>query len=445
MAVFSPIKDKMLAHGQNPAIIAAFERCFSSLESAGSNLLPESTIEAVSAIDNWNAIKQDYAAADSELLGACVIIKLNGGLGTSMGLTKAKSLLPVRDGQSFLDLIVKQFSALKVRHAKCPRLLFMNSFSTSADTLQALDKYVQQGLFAAGDVELMQNAVPKLLKQSLLPAECAQHPELEWCPPGHGDLYAALLGSGRLQELLDQGIKYAFISNSDNLGAVLDERLLSYFAASDSSFMMEVTRRSEADRKGGHLACRKSDGQLILREVAQTPDEDLPAFQDIERHRYFNTNSLWLRLDRLAELMQQHGQALPLPVIRNEKHLDPRDNSTPLVYQLEVAMGAAIECFSDAKAIEVDRQRFAPVKTTADLFALRSDAYELGEDGQMRLVPARNGQPPVIELDGKLHKFVDGMERLGEPSLVNVKRLRVRGDVRFDKGQVLSGELDIEA
>lgn len=435
----------MLAHGQNPAIIAAFERCFNSLATSGSNLLPEASIEPASAIDNWNAIKKDYSAAGCDLLGASVIIKLNGGLGTSMGLTKAKSLLPVRDGQSFLDLIVKQFAALKARHAKCPRLLFMNSFSTSADTMQALDKYVKQGLFAAGELELMQNAVPKLLKQSLLPASCPENPELEWCPPGHGDLYAALLGSGRLQELLDQGIKYAFISNSDNLGAVLDEQLLSYFASSGASFMMEVTRRSEADRKGGHLARRRSDGQLILREVAQTPQEDLPAFQDIDTHRYFNTNSLWLRLDRLAELMQQHAQALPLPVIRNEKHLDPRDSSTPEVYQLEVAMGAAIECFADASAIEVDRQRFAPVKTTADLFALRSDAYELGQDGQMRLVASRNGRPPIIELDAKLHKFVDGLELLGEPSLVNLDKLRVRGDVRFSKGQVLSGELEFEA
>ena len=48
--------------------------------------------------------------------------------------------------------------------------------------------------------------------------------------------------------------------------------------------------------------------------------------------------------------------------------------------QLETAMGAAIECFERAAAILIPRSRFAPVKTTADLLALMSDAYEVTDD-----------------------------------------------------------------
>src|SRR5438105_1204399 len=80
--------------------------------------------------------------------------------------------------------------------------------------------------------------------------------ELEWCPPGHGDIYTALVTSGMLDALLDAGYEHAFVSNSDNLGAVLDPRILAWFAAERIPFLMEVADRTEADRKGGHIAQR---------------------------------------------------------------------------------------------------------------------------------------------------------------------------------------------
>lgn len=90
----------------------------------------------------------------------------------------------------------------------------------------------------------------------MLPVEWAANRHLEWCPPGHGDLYSALYGSGKLDALLAEGVKYMFVSNSDNLGATLDLDLLTYFAQSGMPFMMECCRRTEADKKGGHLALR---------------------------------------------------------------------------------------------------------------------------------------------------------------------------------------------
>ncbi|MGB6219415.1 UTP--glucose-1-phosphate uridylyltransferase [Haloferula sp.] len=433
---FTPFEEKMSAAGVMDAAIRAFRHNYEALCRNESGLIPEAEIEAAADLPVYEEKGADF---DPELLAQTVVIKLNGGLGTSMGLEKVKSLLEVRPGVTFLDLIVRQISSLRESTGAPVRLLLMNSFSSSADTLGHLVEHAPEGLREASEVELMQNQVPKIDAETLEPAVCPAHPEQEWCPPGHGDLYPALVGSGWLDRLLDEGIKYAFVSNSDNLGAVLSPELLSWFAESEAPFLMEVTRRTPADRKGGHLASRKSDGQLLLREVAQCPDEDLEVFQDIDRHRYFNTNSIWLRLDVLKEKLEEGGGVLPLPMIRNRKTVDPRDKRSTPVTQLETAMGAAIECFEGARAIEVPRSRFAPVKTTGDLFALRSDAYQVGDDGRVSLIPERDGQPPVVKLDDR-YKFVDSLEELGLPSLAKCDKLEVVGEVVFEDGVVINGQ-----
>ncbi|MEI8340826.1 MAG: UTP--glucose-1-phosphate uridylyltransferase, partial [Verrucomicrobiota bacterium] len=276
-----------------------------------------------------------------------------------------------------------------------------------------------------------------------LPVEWPADPDHEWCPPGHGDLYPALVGSDWLDRLLAEGVKYAFVSNSDNLGAILDPAILSYFAKSGAPFLMEVTRRTAADRKGGHLAVRKADGRLLLREVAQCPENDMEAFQNIDRHRYFNTNSLWLRLDLLKEQLASDSGVLPLPMIRNNKTVDPRDKKSTAVVQLEIAMGAAIECFEGAAAIDVPRSRFAPVKTTGDLLALRSDAYEVLDDGQVRLAASRKGVPPNIVLSDE-YKLVDQLGPLGVPSLIGCQTLKISGQIHFAEGVVIKGVVEIK-
>jgi len=357
-----------------------------------------------------------------------------------MGLQKAKSLLTVREGATFLDLIVEQILYLREKETANVRFLLMNSFSTSEGTLKHLEEYAEQGLADASEVELMQNQVPKIDQATMLAVEYPDNPDLEWCPPGHGDLYAALSGSGMLDKLLSEGVKYAFISNSDNLGAVLDPGILSYFAQSDKPFLMEATRRTAADKKGGHLAIRNEDGQMLLREVAQTSEDDLAEFQDVEKHRYFNTNSLWVRLDKLKETLEKFGGVMPLPMIKNNKTVDPRDKSSIPVYQLEVAMGAAIECFEGADAICVPRSRFAPVKTSGDLLSLRSDAYTVTEEGRVELIPERNGQPPVISLSDE-YKLVDSLQGLGMPSLKEAGKVTVLGPIRFTEGVTVKGDV----
>jgi UTP--glucose-1-phosphate uridylyltransferase len=317
----------------------------------------------------------------------------------------------------------------------------MNSFSTSSDTVVALASYPELG--DPRELELMQNKVPKIDVKSLAAADWPQNPSLEWCPPGHGDIYPSLLGSGLLERLWNEDIRYLFVSNSDNLGATLDLRLLEFFASSGAPFLMEVTARTSADRKGGHLARRNADQRLLLRESAQCPEEDLQAFQDIERHRYFNTNNLWIRLDALRAELDRGVGLLPLPLIRNEKTIDPRDKSTPKVFQLETAMGAAIECFDGARAIKVRRNRFSPVKTTADLFAVRSDAFELDPEFRLELRPERNGAPPVVKLSDE-YKLVDQFEplvALGVPSLLRCQSLTIEGKMEFDAGVEIVGDV----
>lgn len=404
-------------------------------------MIPEGSITPATDLATLESIAVS-TLPDPALTAQAVVIKLNGGLGTGMGLQGPKSLLSVREGVNFLDLMVRQILDLRATSGAPVRLLLMNSFSTSADTLGHLERYRSEGLADAAEVELMQNQIPKIDAATLAPIEWPADPDLEWCPPGHGDLYPALVGSGWLDRLLAAGVKYAFVSNSDNLGAILDPVILNYFADSGAPFLMEVTCRTAADRKGGHLAVRKADGRLLLRETAQTLEEDVEAFQDIDRHCYFNTNNLWLRLDLLKEQLAADAGVLPLPMIRNNKTVDPRDKKSPAVIQLEIAMGAAIECFAGSTALDVPRSRFAPVKTTADLLALRSDAYEVLANGQVRLAASREGVPPDIALSDE-YKLVDQIEPLGTPSLIGCRSLKISGPVQIAPGVIIEGDVEI--
>ena len=419
------------------AAVEVFRRNYEALLRDETGMIPEGEIEPARDLPKAEAIRTEGRAG---LVEQVVVLKLNGGLGTGMGLQVAKSLLEVRGGVNFLDVIVKQILELRKGGGNKPRLLFMNSFSTSADTLEYLGRYEAYGLCAAEEVELMQNMIPKVDAKTLGPVEWPGDPEQEWCPPGHADVYPALVGSGWLERLLGEGVNYAFVSNCDNLGATLDLELLAFFVESGAPFLMEVTRRTVADKKGGHLARRKSDGRLLLREVAQCAEVDLEEFQNIEKHMYFNTNNIWLDLRKLKSQLAADAGVLPLPMIQNRKTVDPRDGSSTPVIQLEIAMGSAIECFEGAIALEVPRSRFAPVKTTSDLVALRSDAYEVSEDGVVMLRAERLGVPPDVVLSGE-YKLVDALELLGVPSLIGCDSLKVNGLVAFEKGVVLEGDV----
>jgi UTP--glucose-1-phosphate uridylyltransferase len=415
----------MRAAGVSEAARTAFARRFERLVGGDSGVMGGDELEPVHELPAFDDLPDECEPA---VLDRAVVIKLNGGLGTSMGLSAPKSLIEVKPGVSFLDVIVRQVLALRRRHSARLPLVLMNSFATRKPTLAALARYPE---LPVGDLPLdfLQTMEPKLRADDLTPVEWPADPRLEWAPPGHGDIYAALAGSGMLAALLERGYEYAFVSNSDNLGAVIEPRILAWLAAERLPFAMEVVEGTEADRKGGHIARR--DGRLVLRETAQAPEGD-DSFGDFRRWRHYNSNSLWMHLPTLSEL----GGVVDLPLIVNRKTVDPADPSSPEVIQLETAMGAAIGAIDGAAALRVPRSRFAPVKTTDDLLVVRSDAYVLHED-DARLVPApeREGMPPpVVELDPRYFKLLADFEARfpsGPPSLVRAERLVVRGDVVF--------------
>jgi UTP--glucose-1-phosphate uridylyltransferase len=417
--------------------IDAFARQYRLLESGDRGLIPEAEIEPVDDVPDV----LDLHDCDTDALARTVVIKLNGGLGTSMGMTQAKSLIEAKDGLTFLDITVRQVLADRKAHDVRLPLVFMNSFHTRADTLAALERYPE--LTVDVPLDFVQGKVPKLRADDLEPVEWPDDPALEWAPPGHGDLYPSLVACGMLASLLDAGYEYAFVSNSDNLGAVVDPRILAWFADGGFPFAMEVAERLDIDRKGGHIAWHK--GRLVLREIAQTPDDDVDAFSNVARHRYFNTNSLWVSLRALDSVYREHG-VIELPMIVNRKTVDPRDPSSTEVIQLESAMGAAIGAFDGAAAIRVPRSRFVPVKTTDDLLVLRSDAYVLTGGAHVGLAAGRD-RPPLVSLSKEHYKLLSDFDARfpgGPPSLREADRLEVHGDVTFGHGVRVRGFVRLE-
>lgn len=434
-STFSPFLSRMEAEALPPIFIQTFAHYYEQLRTGQTGYISEAEIEPVMQIPDVEQFPHRLEKIGEQALQKTAVIKLNGGLGTSMGLAKAKSLLPVKDDYTFLDIIARQAQLADVP------LLLMNSFSTESDSLELLAKYPD--LNDDLPLSFLQHKEPKIRQDDFMPVDWPRNPDLEWCPPGHGDIYTALVTSGTLQALLEKGYEYAFVSNADNLGAVVDFSILGFFVENQLPFMMEVADRTEMDKKGGHLA-KRLDGQLILRESAQCPPENTAEFQDIQRHKYFNTNNLWFHLPTLHQQMERHDNRLGLPMIRNSKTVDPRDPDSIPVYQLETAMGSAIAVFPGAQAIRVTRSRFAPVKTTEDLLAVRSDAYALTNDFR---VVCQNGLGRCqlsIELDAQFYKLISDLDArfsYGVPSLAQNKSLVVKGDFSFGKNVVCHGDV----
>ena len=436
---------KLRDDGAAPATVATFGRAMELLESGETGLIGEEEIEAVETVEAYEELAP-AGPAERELLDATVVIKLNGGLGTSMGMSGPKSLLEVKDGLSFLEITALQLSSLRER-AGAPRLplVLLDSFRTAGPSLELLERL--GGLSGELPADFLQGRVPKLLDDgTLMPASWPADPELEWSPPGHGDIYPALVGSGLLAQLRAAGFRYAFVSNADNLGAVADPAILAWLAREEIPFAMEVARRTEADRKGGHIA-RRPGGGLLLREIAQTPEADREAFADIGRHRFFNTNSIWFDLEALATVLGDDG-VIDLPLIVNRKTVDPSDPASPAVIQLETAVGAALAAMDGARALLVPRSRFMPVKTTDDLLVLRSDAYRLEADGRLAFAGSPALGPPVVALDPAHFGLIGDFEQhfpAGPPSLAHCRRLTVEGDVLFEGGVEVDGEVALSS
>lgn len=425
----------MKEEGLEDLVIQSFSNSYYKILEGATGTLSETEIESPV---KENLIDYDnLEPVTSSPLEKLTVIKLNGGLGTSMGLKKAKTLLKIKGEYNFLDVIARQILHLRKVTGKDIPLILMHSFNTQSDSLSYLEKYSKLALPQI-PLDFVQNKFPKIKLSDLSPLK-NENDNLNWNPPGHGEIYTALAISGVLDKLITQGFEYAFISNSDNLGAVIDEKILAHFAEEKIPFMMEVCMRTEMDKKGGHLAQTKK-GQLMLRETAQCPDDEIEFFQDINRYSYFNTNNLWINLKALKQRLYETRYLLPLTMILNKKDVDGEK-----VYQVESAMGAAISVFKNSRAIIVDRDRFAPVKTTNDMLAILSDAYELTSENKLKLVN-EYGKVPHIELNEKFYKDINDFEKRfsgGIPSLKKCKSLIVSGDVYFGSNVEIIGDVKI--
>jgi UTP--glucose-1-phosphate uridylyltransferase len=435
--------DKMRAAGVPELAVSVFSRFHDQLRSNATGTIPEDTIEPLTDVAHLDDVRPDQEAV-ARALGQTVVIKLNGGLGTSMGISGPKSALPVRDGLTFLDIMARQVLALRRRHGVRTPLLMMDSFRTQEESLEILGRYPDLAVDGL-PLDFLQNKEPKLRADDLGPVEWPDDPSLEWCPPGHGDVYVALQTTGLLDTLRDHGYRYAFLSNADNLGATCEGAVPAWMAREGIPYVTEVCERTRNDRKGGHLGVRKSDGRLVLRDSAMVAEGEDHFFQDTDRHPWFHANNLWVDLDALAARLAERDGVLGLPIIVNRKTVDPtRPDSTPVI-QVESAMGAAVEVFDGSRALAVDRSRFRPVKTTNELLLIRSDLYRLTEDALVE--STIDHDEPFVDL-AKPYAHIGPFESRfpkGVPSIRGCSSLRVEGDTTFGGDVVCTGDVRVGA
>ncbi len=379
--------------------------------------------------DEWRQLHQLGLAH----MHRCAIVKLNGGRSTTMGGAVPKCMVTAKDGKSFLDIALGQIMAANDRYGVEMPLVLMNSFFTDHVT----EKIV--GRTPLIIMNFIQNEYPRIRADNLMPLDTGR--EDDWCPSGHGDFFTSLFGSGLLDNLLWLGFRYVFISNIDNLAAEISPLILGRMVAGNHDSMMEVTRKTPADVKGG--APVKYRDRLTLLELAQVPDEYQDDFQDIGQYRYFNTNNLWVDLKALRSLLVDNR--LQLPVMLNRKHICDTD-----IIQIETAMGAGLQSFERPGLVEVPRNRFAPVKKMSDLFLLQSDLFTLNAACQIRRNPQRSKtlpEMPQVEFHSDFPAGNELERSFADPAAVSMlaaESLTVGGNVYFEKDVTIRGHAVVE-
>ncbi len=402
--------------------------------------------QGLAKIQNWHSIKSpdpgsllDFSSLPSpdhsktaRQLSKLVVGKLNGGMGTSMGCAGSKSLVKVRDEKSFLDLILEQVENLNHDRGEKIPVLLMNSFYTHEET----QTHLRAVEFSAEIIGFQQNKFPRLHAESMSPLAPDKWGDQAYYPPGHGDFYRCICQHGILQRLIDAGREILFISNADNLGAVVDFAILNYMDEFNIPFLMEVTPKTAADVKGG--AIYQQDGKLKLLEVARVPDDKVDEFRDRREFTVFNTNNIWINLIALKNRMSR--SPLELPVLANRKNI----GGIPVI-QLETAIGSALECFDEAVGLTVSRDRFLPVKKTADLLLVRSNIFTVN-NGRLKINAERKFQDlPKIELGESLRDVESFQNRLPVvPDIIDLEELKIAGDVRFEGAASLKGTVHLE-
>lgn len=378
------------------------------------------------------------------LLDKLVVVKLNGGLGTSMGCVGPKSAITVRGGKTFLDMTVEQIDTMNMKYGVNIPLVLMNSFNTDEDTKNILRKYM------AANVDIhsfQQSKYPRINQETLIPFADTVDSKVEkegWYPPGHGDLYQSLHDSGLIELFLKEKKEYLFVSNIDNLGATVDISILNQLLYENVDFAMELTDKTPSDVKGGTLIRYRDavdkKNKIKLLEIAQVPKEHVDDFKSVKKFKLFNTNNLWMKLDAVKKVVE--SGALKLDIICNQKTL----NDGNKIIQLETAVGSAVECFEKSVGLRVNRDRFLPVKTTSDLLLVMSNLYKVA-GGFLKMSDKRSfGSTPLVKLGAEFSKMKAFNGRIAEvPDMIELDHLTVSGDVTFGRRVILKGTVIIIA
>ena len=338
-----------------------------------------------------------------DYLARLTVCKLNGGLGTSMNCQGPKSAIIVRGKKTFLDLIIEQMIELNNRFQSDVPLMLMNSFRTHSIT----ERTIGLSLGATKIISFCQNWYPRLLDDDSGFLDPLKFNLDAWYPPGHGDLYSCLLDKGYIDDLLKEGREYLFISNSDNLGATVDLKILNFIINNEIPFLMEVTSKTEVDTKGGVLCQNKK--QIKLLEIADVPPEHIPEFCGMDKFNFFNTNNIWINLVQIKKLN---------------------------ILQLETAVGSAFNSIPRAVGMNVPRSRFLPVKKTSDLLLVQSGLYKLERGTLKRDLESKTISLPKINLRDPFDDLKEYQKRIPvSPDIASLDTLVLEGQVYF-KGEV---------
>jgi len=438
--VETAIAEKMAARNVSAGAIDHFLACRRTIMDRGTtgdqvkweDVRPFTDTDIIQLDSARQEQQEYYARIGEEHLEHVVVVKLNGGRSTSMGGAVPKCFVQAKNSMSFLDIAMKRIMYLNDRFKVEIPLVLMDSFFTN----QATEKIV--GRTPLLIMNFIQNEYPRLVAQDFSILDT--NTEEDWCPAGHGDFYISFYESGLLHKLLELGYRWVFISNIDNLCADVSPHLLGLMIDGGHDFMMEVTRKTRADVKGGAPAFIKGHPGLL--EIAQVAPEHEQEFQDIDKFRYFNTNNLWIDIEAIRDKIE--AKSLKIPTILNPKTIMNKE-----IIQIETAMGAAMGAFSKPAAIAVPRSRFFPIKKMKDLLILQSDAFLLDE--QYRIVPNNRRPerlpflPEVVFGNGFMadNELANWFADPATLSLVEAESLAVNGKVFFEKNVVVKGKVEV--
>nr|CDS26761.1 UTP glucose 1 phosphate uridylyltransferase [Hymenolepis microstoma] len=385
--------------------------------------------------------EKDIISALSKL----VIFKFNGDIGKSMNFDGTKSLIKVRNDKSFLEICLQQIDDLNVKYNCDVPLVLMNSFKTDQDTEEFLKNMpkTRTQLFT-----FQQNRFPRLSEETglLIPDSCqiSGSRDPKWYVPGDGDVFRCLQELGLLKTYSDEGKKWIFLSDIDNLGATPDPAILCWLEEQEKcdatriDFLMEVAERTSEDKKEGTLILY--NGTLKLLDLSQVSEEHVKDIVYSEQFKIVNTNSIWINIKALQNLL--NTRLLEMDLIVNRKTMK---NNTRTI-QLEEFAASAISSFEKAIALKVPRKRMLSVKSISDLLLLRSDIFETNRSG-LTLSPRRKSLDlPIIKLGSRLKSIEDLQRRIpSTPSMINLSHLTLSGDIYFENNVTLKGSVKILA